>query len=107
MDARIVPKSESAEIMTMLDETSAKRGQRFWSIRNLTRDGKRQLPFPDPSAVKRSDLATSSASRHGRSSRISWTDMPSATMATTVAVGTRSPPRHGAPPITVVSTVSG
>ena len=57
------------------------------------------------SAAQRSDSATSSASKYGRSSRISWTDMPSATMATTVATGTRIPRIHGAPPMTRGSTV--
>jgi len=47
----------------------------------------------------------SPASRYGYASRISFSVIPSATIATTVATGTRRPRMHGTPPILFASTV--
>src|SRR5262249_47024816 len=51
------------------------------------------------SAAKRSASRMSSGSRSGYAARMSWADCPSATNATMVATGMRSPRRHGTPPI--------
>jgi len=57
------------------------------------------------SAAYRRASLTSSGSRSGKSRVISSTVIPSATIATTVATGMRSPRMHGAPPILSNSTV--